>query len=157
MKSSIIFHQRLFRTLWVYSKKQTSCITGQWLRNSILIKKRISFRTVSFILSILCVAVVTWVCHWNAVPKPKQDGFLFVSWVPVTKIKPESLTLLAICKINLAGMVCFICMLIPTWLGFQVPFTDTIPVSHTTKDYNKIYLWHWGVGLLYPFTNTRGG
>jgi len=40
--------------IWVYSKKDTSCITGKWWPNSILIKKCVTFTTVSIIL------VITW-------------------------------------------------------------------------------------------------
>ncbi len=34
---------------WVYSKKDTSCVTGKWWPNSILIKKCLSFTAVSII------------------------------------------------------------------------------------------------------------
>ena len=37
---------------WVYSKKDTSCVTGKWWPNSILIKKCVCFIAVSIILSI---------------------------------------------------------------------------------------------------------
>jgi hypothetical protein len=36
----------------VYSKKDTGFITGKWWPNSVLINKRVSFTTVSVILSI---------------------------------------------------------------------------------------------------------
>jgi len=39
----------------VYCKKDTSCITGKWWPNSVLIMKCVSFTTVSFILSITCI------------------------------------------------------------------------------------------------------
>jgi hypothetical protein len=38
--------------IWVYSKKDTWCITGKWRPNSVLIKKFVSFTGVSIILSI---------------------------------------------------------------------------------------------------------
>ena len=38
--------------IWVYSKKDTYCITGKWWPNSILIKKCVSLTAVSIILSI---------------------------------------------------------------------------------------------------------
>jgi hypothetical protein len=41
--------------MWVYCKKDTSCITGKWWPKFVLIKKCVSFRTASIILSIpLC-------------------------------------------------------------------------------------------------------
>jgi len=40
--------------IWVYSKEDANCITCKWWPSSILIKKCVSFTTVSIILSILC-------------------------------------------------------------------------------------------------------
>jgi hypothetical protein len=40
---------------WVYSKKDTGCITGKWWPNSVLIKTCVPFTTVSIILSIPCI------------------------------------------------------------------------------------------------------
>jgi hypothetical protein len=44
--------KQLKDVLRVYSKKGTNCFTGIWWPNSILIKKHVSFMTVSIILSI---------------------------------------------------------------------------------------------------------
>jgi len=40
---------------WVYSKKDSRCITGKWWPKSILIKKGVSFTNISIILSIPCM------------------------------------------------------------------------------------------------------
>jgi hypothetical protein len=44
--------------IYVYFKKDTSCVTGKWWPNSIIMKKCVSFRTVSIILSIPCTHVL---------------------------------------------------------------------------------------------------
>jgi len=49
--------------IYVYFKKETSCATGKWWPNSVLLKKCVSFRTVSIILSIPC----TWVLDFSVV------------------------------------------------------------------------------------------
>jgi hypothetical protein len=65
MKSSTVLHWRLFRTYKsVYSKKDTSCITGKWWHNSIVIKKCVSFTTISIILSIPCVFCRLYVAYF---------------------------------------------------------------------------------------------
>ena len=44
--------------IWVYSKKYTICITGNWWPNYVLVKKCLSFTNVSIILSIPSILIV---------------------------------------------------------------------------------------------------
>ena len=56
--------------IWVYSKKDTSCITGKWWPNSILIKKCVVFHNCSHYFSICYIYIYIYCCclfswHYN--------------------------------------------------------------------------------------------
>ena len=48
--------RNLYESIWVYSEKDTDCITGKWWLNSLLIKKCVSFTSVSiFFVRLVCI------------------------------------------------------------------------------------------------------